>query len=126
MWAHTTADDPSRYGDENVEKDWADRDPIERVQKYLTAKGLWDDEKSAAWDTEIAAEIQSGFDKAASVAAAGPESLYEHVLATPTASFNRQRQMCIRDSHRPFAMRYYCTRSIGSRSAQSFSTFSSP
>jgi len=98
MWAHTTADDPSRYVDENVEKDWADRDPIERVQKYLAAKDLWSDEISAAWDAEIAAELQAGFDKAASVTAAGPESLYEHVFATPTESLKRQSRAHLQEN----------------------------
>lgn len=91
MWAHTTADDPSRYVDENVEQDWAKKDPIERVQKYLATQGRWNDAIAAQWDEEITTEIQTGFDEAASVAAAGPESLYEHVFETPTESLLRQR-----------------------------------
>ena len=98
MWAHTTADDPTRYVDENIEKDWAAKDPIDRVQKYLAGRGLWNDETATAWDAEIAAEIQAGFDKAASVAAAGPESLYEHVFATPTASLQRQRRAHLQEN----------------------------
>ncbi len=92
MWAHTTADDPTRYVNEGVEKDWAKRDPIERVQKYLAGKGLWSDDKAAQWDNEIATEIQAGFDEAASVPPAGPESLYEHVFEEPTVSLQRQRR----------------------------------
>ena len=92
MWAHTTADDPSRYVDETVEKDWAKRDPIDRVQKYLASQGLWSDDVAAQWNDEITAEIQTGFDEAAEVAAAGPESLYEHVFETPTESLQRQRR----------------------------------
>jgi len=92
MWAHTTADDPTRYVDEAVEKDWATRDPIERVQKYLAAKGLWSDEKAAQWDEDITTEIQTGFDDAASVPPAGLDSLYEHIFEEPTPSLQRQRR----------------------------------
>ena len=98
MWAHTTADDPTRYVDESVEKDWAKRDPIERVQKYLAGKGQWNDDIAAQWDEEIAAEIQTGFDEAATVPAAGPESLYEHVFDTPTQSLQRQRRTQLAES----------------------------
>ena len=92
MWAHTTADDPSRYVDDRVQAEWATRDPIDRVQRYLADKGLWSDEKSAAWDDEIATEIQAGFDAAAAEPPAGPESLYEHVFESPTPSLLRQRR----------------------------------
>jgi pyruvate dehydrogenase E1 component alpha subunit len=98
MWAHTTADDPTRYVDENVEKDWAKRDPIERVQKYLASRDQWSEEKSAQWDEEIAAEIQAGFDAAADVPAAGPESLYEHVFETPTETLLRQRRAHLQEA----------------------------
>jgi len=98
MWAHTTADDPTRYVNESVEKDWGQRDPIERVQKYLTGKGLWDDDKAAQWDTKIGSEVQAGFDEAASVPPAGPASLYEHVFAEPTVSLQRQRRAHLEQS----------------------------
>jgi len=98
MWAHTTADDPTRYVNEGVEKDWAQRDPIERVQKYLTGKGLWNDDKATQWDTEVAAEVQAGFDEAASVPPAGPENLYEHVFEEPTVSLQRQRRAHLEQS----------------------------
>ncbi|MEM9604344.1 MAG: thiamine pyrophosphate-dependent dehydrogenase E1 component subunit alpha [Pseudomonadota bacterium] len=92
MWAHTTADDPTRYVDDDVQAVWAARDPIERVQQYLTGRGRWDAELAAAWDSEIAAEVQAGFDAAAAEPPAGPESLYEHVFAEPTPSLVRQRR----------------------------------
>ena len=97
MWAHTTADDPTRYVNENVERDWATRDPIERVQSYLAGKGLWNDEKAAQWNDEIASEIQAAFDEAASVPPAGPESLYEHVFEEPTPSLQRQRRVHLQE-----------------------------
>ena len=91
MWAHTTADDPSRYVDEKEEKRWGTRDPIDRVQRYLADSGNWSDDKAKAWEAEIADEIQSAFDNAAKVPPAGPEALYEHVFETPTSTLNRQR-----------------------------------
>ncbi|OED43424.1 pyruvate dehydrogenase (acetyl-transferring) E1 component subunit alpha [Chromatiales bacterium (ex Bugula neritina AB1)] len=98
MWAHTTADDPTRYVNEAVEKAWALRDPIDRVQKYLASQSMWDEEKAAEWEQEITAEIQAGFDKAATVPPPGPADLYEHVFATPTESLLRQRRAHLQET----------------------------
>jgi len=38
---HTTADDPSRYRSKEEEKEWRKNDPILRVKKYLTERGVW-------------------------------------------------------------------------------------
>ncbi len=91
MWAHTTADDPSRYVDENEEKRWGTRDPIDRVQRYLSDAGHWSDDTAKQWDEEITDEIQNAFDAAAKLAPAGPEALYEHVFESPTDTLIRQR-----------------------------------
>ena len=45
MGLHTTADDPTKYRDDKEVEEWKRRDPIQRVRKYLTNKGLWDDAK---------------------------------------------------------------------------------
>jgi TPP-dependent pyruvate/acetoin dehydrogenase alpha subunit len=37
--AHSTSDDPSRYRDEAVTRQWAALDPIERLQRYLLQRG---------------------------------------------------------------------------------------
>lgn len=40
LGVHTTADDPSRYRSESVTEEWKKRDPIDRFEKYLLAKGI--------------------------------------------------------------------------------------
>jgi TPP-dependent pyruvate/acetoin dehydrogenase alpha subunit len=42
---HTTADDARRYRDPGRGRGVAGKDPIIRLRKYLTAKGLWNDAK---------------------------------------------------------------------------------
>jgi 2-oxoisovalerate dehydrogenase E1 component alpha subunit len=49
---HTTADDARRYRGEQEVKDAWDRDPVKRMRIWLKAKGVWDDEKEAAWLAE--------------------------------------------------------------------------
>jgi pyruvate dehydrogenase E1 component alpha subunit len=44
MGIHTTADDPTKYRDQEEVDFWAKRDPLLRVRNYLTAHGLWSDD----------------------------------------------------------------------------------
>lgn len=92
MWAHTTADDPSRYVDGQVKAEWAARDPIERLQRHLAGLGAWDDATASDWSREIAEEVERAFADAAAVAAAGPEAIFEHVFAEATPALERQRR----------------------------------
>lgn len=54
LGAHTTSDDPSKYRrDEEVEL-WKEKDPLLRFEKYLTKKGLMDEE----WLRESRQELE--------------------------------------------------------------------
>ena len=55
---HTTADDARRDRDAQEGDAWMGKDPLIRLKKYLTAKGLWDDAKQAAAD-EVAKQTAS-------------------------------------------------------------------
>lgn len=58
MAPHSTAgDDPSRYRDQESFDYWEDRDPLKRYRKFLTDKGLWDEEKEAAIKAEYVQQI---------------------------------------------------------------------
>ena len=64
MSVHTTADDPKRYRTDEEVEDWRKRDPLTRLQKYLTRKKLLSDEKITATETEIKEKIQAAVDRA--------------------------------------------------------------
>lgn len=78
---HNTADDPTRYVDEAELDQWRARDPIVRVQRYLEARGLWDADREAEVQAEIAGEIDRALAAAHAVGPPGPEQLFEHVYA---------------------------------------------
>lgn len=46
---HTTTDDAGRYRDDTHVAEWRDRDPVERVRRFLDRNGRW----SADWQHEI-------------------------------------------------------------------------
>jgi pyruvate dehydrogenase E1 component alpha subunit len=59
--AHTTADDPTKYRESSEEALWREKDPLERLEKYLRAEGMADDAffaRVAAEGDELAAYIR--------------------------------------------------------------------
>ena len=90
--AHTTADDPSRYVDPDVERRWAARDPIRRVQRYLCGLGQWCEETERRWNEEIEAEVNDAFARAAQFPPPQAADLYEHVFEERTPALERQRR----------------------------------
>jgi pyruvate dehydrogenase E1 component alpha subunit len=92
MWAHTTADDPTRYVNPEVKERWEKRDPIDRIQKYLSAQGLWDDARHGEMQASVEAEVEAVFAEAFAHPPARAEEIYEHTFASSTPALERQRQ----------------------------------
>ncbi|VAV94126.1 Branched-chain alpha-keto acid dehydrogenase, E1 component, alpha subunit [hydrothermal vent metagenome] len=66
MGPHTTTDDPSRYRTNEGVEEWSQKDPIERVRRYLESEGAWD----PAWQDEVESEESDRVETAVSEAEA--------------------------------------------------------
>jgi pyruvate dehydrogenase E1 component alpha subunit len=90
---HTTADDPSVYRTKAEEEAWAKRDPIDRVRKYLTARGSWDDEQQAALEAKVNAEVHTAMEEADAFRDAQPDPLamFDHAYSELSPYLARQR-----------------------------------
>jgi pyruvate dehydrogenase E1 component alpha subunit/2-oxoisovalerate dehydrogenase E1 component alpha subunit len=80
---HSSSDDPTRYRDEAEVKAWEKKDPVDRFRAYLTKRGLWDDEKEAAFKDDIAQRVNDAIAAAEKNTPPADETLvtdvYEHV-----------------------------------------------
>ncbi|UCF39293.1 MAG: pyruvate dehydrogenase (acetyl-transferring) E1 component subunit alpha [Acidobacteriota bacterium] len=89
---HTTADDPSRYRTKEEEDEWERRDPILRLHKYLTDKGLIDDSRRDQWLEEIAAEIQQAVDNAESFSQQDMLDIFDYTYAQIPLGLQKQKR----------------------------------
>ncbi|HET6294475.1 MAG TPA: thiamine pyrophosphate-dependent enzyme [Kribbella sp.] len=88
--AHTNADDASRYREDDEVTPWLERDPLKRLDAYLTERGLLGDEKkeeAARAADRIAAELRTGLMEEVSP---DPAELFAHLYATPTPQLKEQ------------------------------------
>jgi len=81
--AHTTADDPSAYRDESETEAWRERDPIDRLETYLSDQGILDERRQADIEARVEAQIEEAVDAVESYEA-DPDGMFEHVYeSTP-------------------------------------------
>ncbi|HEY6635031.1 MAG TPA: thiamine pyrophosphate-dependent enzyme, partial [Acidimicrobiia bacterium] len=87
---HTTADDPTRYRDEDKGADWEEKDPLERVRRLLEMQGAWDVE----WQAELESQASDVIESAVAWAESIPEPTFAEMInrmyAEPTAPLREQ------------------------------------
>jgi 2-oxoisovalerate dehydrogenase E1 component alpha subunit len=59
MGPHSSSDDPTRYRPKEEVEAWAQRDPIDRMRKYLELKGLWSKDRDDALRGELDDLVQN-------------------------------------------------------------------
>jgi pyruvate dehydrogenase E1 component alpha subunit len=90
--AHTTSDDPSKYRESEEEEEWKPRDPLLRVKKYLTAKGLWDDAREEKARAEAQSQADEAFAEAEKWPASSADEILNHVFAQRPPELTRQAE----------------------------------
>jgi pyruvate dehydrogenase E1 component alpha subunit len=91
MGFHNTTDNPARYQDLDEYEEARLRDPIVRVQKYLTGLGLWDQEREAGVTEQLGQEIDSALEAAFAAPLPGPADLFANVYERPPRRVLSQR-----------------------------------
>ncbi|OYR94386.1 pyruvate dehydrogenase (acetyl-transferring) E1 component subunit alpha, partial [Halorubrum sp. E3] len=99
--AHTTADDPTVYRDDDEVESWKRKDPIARLESYLRCEGVLDDERVAEIESVVEARVAEAIEAAESEARPMPEEMFEHAYAELPPELERQYEAfaAFRDAH---------------------------
>jgi pyruvate dehydrogenase E1 component alpha subunit len=84
---HTTADDASRYRDEEELCKWTKREPLKRFRIFLKERGIWSEEYEAKISAGIQAELDLAIKEAEQTA---PPELRDIILNTNAEQSPRQ------------------------------------
>ncbi len=96
MGHHTTSDDATRYRTEEDVKMWAQRDPIERLRKYLEKKGLWNQKYEQELITVSEEKVAKAVKTAEGRQTPTPESIFDNVYDKPTKELEEQREYLLK------------------------------
>jgi pyruvate dehydrogenase E1 component alpha subunit len=95
LGGHSSSDDPTKYRDESIAKEWEKRDPLLRHRAWLVARGEWSDAQQEEFLAKAGKTITEAI---ATVEAAGPpetESLFTDVWAEMPALLREQSDRCL-------------------------------
>lgn len=96
MSAHTTSDDASIYRAKGEEQQWRERDPIDRLEKYLRASDEIDDDfvqQCSEHGHELAMQLHHHVH---ALQDPEPITMFDHVYAEPHPLVEREREQYVR------------------------------
>jgi pyruvate dehydrogenase E1 component alpha subunit len=88
--AHTTADDPSVYRDESEAERWRERDPLDRLERFLYDRDLLDDGRKSSIEERVEERIDAAVAHVEQ-SEPDPDRIFEHVYESPPDVLRRQR-----------------------------------
>jgi pyruvate dehydrogenase E1 component alpha subunit len=99
--AHTTADDPSVYRDEAEVEEWKAKDPIPRLEAFLTDTGRLDDGDVEEIEADIEDRVADAIEAAEEIEPMDPAEMFKHVYAEMPDRLEQQLEyfQSIRDEH---------------------------
>lgn len=96
LGAHTTVDDPRVYRDAAEVEPWLERDPLQRLQRFLLARGLLTEAQDEDLHQAVAAQVEAAFEQSRAAPPPDPRWLFDQVNAAPPAEVLRQREQLSR------------------------------
>lgn len=97
MGPHTTTDDAGRYRSDGLVTQWRERDPIDRVRRYLRTLDAWTQEWEDGVLASAGVEIEDAVARAESLEPFEPTAMFDRMYEHPTAALDRQRAAFLRE-----------------------------
>ncbi|HEX9340639.1 MAG TPA: pyruvate dehydrogenase (acetyl-transferring) E1 component subunit alpha [Thermoplasmata archaeon] len=100
MGPHSSSDDPTRYRPKDEVESWGQRDPIERMRKYLELKGLWSRDADDKLRAELDDLLQTTIKEVERHPPPPIESLFTDVYAELTPQLKEQMEAYLASGER--------------------------
>jgi len=92
---HTTADDATRYRDEEEVKQAWEKEPIPRLRTYLESLGNWNEKKEQSHLEACTKQVEEQVKLYLDTPAQAPETMFDYMFESPTHDLLQQREYFI-------------------------------
>lgn len=92
MADHTTADDASRYRSQEEREQWRNKDPIERLKKYMERKGLWDESYHEGVLAHAREQVEATVREEEAIPASDPRDMFLYTFHEATGELTEQME----------------------------------
>lgn len=92
---HTTADDATRYETKGIRTTEWEKEPIERLRRYLESINVWTQEQETELQTACSKEVEDAVSEYLSVPAAPLESVFDYLYETLPSIYHEQRELLL-------------------------------
>ena len=89
---HTTSDDATRYRVESELEEWMQKDPLDRFNRYLEAKGLWNDDLEKAAVSEASELVEKSVSEAENYPRPKVEDVFQYMYGEMSPDLLEQMQ----------------------------------
>ena len=96
MGHHTTADDYNIYRTEEEVQLWSQKDPIERLRRFMENKKLWTKEFGDKTFKEAEENMEKAIVAMESLSKPKPDEFFDYVFANQTNSIKMQREYLLK------------------------------
>jgi pyruvate dehydrogenase E1 component alpha subunit len=94
---HTTADDASRYRSDDEVADWKDRDPIDRLRRFMEARGWWDDRRQEELEARSKSRVEEMVAAMQDMSPQPPSAIFEYMYQEMPPNLREQMQELSRE-----------------------------
>ncbi|WP_019393696.1 pyruvate dehydrogenase (acetyl-transferring) E1 component subunit alpha [Priestia filamentosa] len=94
--AHTTADDPSKYRNQEESEKRRESDPITRLEAFMKLYDYWDETWAKQVQIDATAEIDGAVKELESMSPARVEDIYDYMFETPTWTILEQKEQYLK------------------------------
>ena len=94
---HTTADDATRYQDNNLVEDAKTKEPLIRIKRYLMANNFWDDAKESALLDECKQKVDEAVKEYESYGTPAATSMFDYHYAEMPDYLALQREELLQE-----------------------------
>lgn len=96
---HNTADDSTRYRDDEEVEQHRARCPLRRLRAFMQRKGMWSEEEEQGLAQQIAQEIDAAVETHLGTPGEGPQAMFDYLHAKLPVAYAGQRAEAVRQGH---------------------------